>query len=612
MLHIYLGRARAGLKRQPIMFSATVFATLLVFGAGWLATGRRSYDHPGPAILVMGLAVLTMLVGLALHALQIKNTELTEQLNESRLALHDFQGKNSALTEQLNESRLALHDFQDKNSALIEQIRESQVALHDFQDKNSALIEQIRESRLALHDLQDKNSALTEQYGQSQLALHDLQTKNSALIEQIAQLHELSEAPVRLPSITGLELLVNRWCLGGRVLTPQDGAALFEQIRIALTIARRDFDSDGILHFVKPFAGTKLERGVFLIQPGQHIPLVLKFDTMANIAEENVRYHRYVAGRLNFMPGAPSACHGQGTIGDEPWSAIAYNLIGTNQVGQVQTFGDFYRTHASQPIQDVLQNHVFPLLGHWWGDPRPPAIPSLYNEYKRLGLEENRAKMQAAIHSFGEKLAIGPLMQIDDSRSRIDLDGIPSLRNPLNWIRNVFVTKQLGEWATNAHLRHDSIVHGDFHAGNLLVSEDTHGSTQAWLIDFPHTHIGPTVQDIARLEADIKFWLMPETSDCKVLYDWESRLLPSPTMPEPGAEAIRLGMTSSDPRLQKDWSVIYLLREQARRYIHDWAYNYYLALLYTTLPILYYRDRTTEQKLHALISAALLCERLGG
>jgi hypothetical protein len=490
-------------KHRRIVLLAAFLAAFLVFGAVWLAAGRRSYEHPGPASAAAGLALVALLVG---------------------------------------------------------------------------------------------------------LALQDLQSKNSELTDQIAQLHEISESPVRLPSITGLELLVNRWCLNGRVLTPQDGAALFEQIRIALTIARRDFDSDGTLHFIKPFFGTKLERGVFLIQPGRHIPLVLKFDTMANIAEENVRYNRYVAGRLNFMPGKPEVCHGQGSIGNEPWSAIAYNLIGANQDGQVQIFGDFYRTHNSQSVQDVLQNNVFSLLSHWWGDPRAPLIPSLYNEYKRLGLEENQAKMQAAIRRLGEKLEIGPLGQIDDSTLQIDLDSIPSLRNPLNWIKEVFVTQQLGAWATNPRLRHDSIVHGDFHAGNLLVSEDQHGSTEAWLIDFPHTHIGPTIQDIARLEADVKFWLMPATSDCKVLYNWESALLPLPDHPITISRP-----ATSEAELQKSQSAIALLRAEGQNYLIGInARPYYLALLYATLPILYYRDRTDAQKLHALISAALLCERLGG
>ncbi len=35
---------------------------------------------------------------------------------------------------------------------------------------------------------------------------------------------------------------------------------------------------------------------------------------------------------------------------------------------------------------------------------------------------------------------------------------------------------------------------------------------------------------------------------------------------------------------------------------------YYLALLHATLPMVAYRDRSPQQRLYALIAAALLCE----
>jgi hypothetical protein len=458
---------------------------------------------------------------------------------------------------------------------------------------------------LALQAIHARNGELSEQAAQLR---RELDTKNSELSSLAAQLSNHPEMSKHLPRIIGLELLVNRWQHNKQELSVKDSEALFQQIRLALSIARLDCGKYDELRFLKAFSGTKVERGVFLIQRGQGIPLVLKFDTVKNINKEIDHYNEYVANEISFTPAEPKRCHGEGMIGDDPWSAIIINPIGADELRHVQTFGDYYQTHNSQAIQNVLQEHIFIMLNRWWGISEQPR-KSLYDEYKRLQRTYDKENRERALPKLGDALRIEALNNFITSEPWFLLGDTLRLRNPLNWVEKVFHAQRLGKWAINHHLRHDSIVHGDFHAGNILVTEKDK-SVAAWLIDFPHMHTGPTVQDIARLEADIKFWLMPRTSDYNLLYEWESALLPPSNTPEPGAEALRPKSAPSDPELQKGWQAIDLLRKQARHYIRDEARNYYLALLHATLPILYYRDRSPEQKLYALISAALLCERL--
>ncbi|MFQ5613139.1 MAG: phosphotransferase [Anaerolineae bacterium] len=432
------------------------------------------------------------------------------------------------------------------------------------------------------------------------------------------------ETPDSMPRLIGLELLVERW----REFKPKgpDSAILSEQFSIAQSIAQRDYKQD--IRFIKYFAGFKIKSGAFLVQPGANIPRVLKFDSVANMKAEIDRYKHCVSQRLGLTPGEPVIpLQRHGTIKGQEWGAITYNLIGANQadLGRLQTLAEYYlRRDDPQQINNAL-NKVFETLRPWWANPTWSDIcarrrrNTLYGEYDRLTRKQNQ--IQQGIAEAGRAMQIEALQNITANDRHIDLDSNLRLRNPLNWVRDIFGAQQLANWIKRVELRRDSIVHGDLHTGNILISEGEHAQLRAWVIDFPHTHVGPTIQDVARLEADLKFSLLPDDTlqalNLNDLYDFETSLLPPfkravPSFADLTPDQLPTNQ-QTNPQLQKTWEIVCLLRGEAKEYmIGDDARPYYLALFHATLPMLYYRNLSSSQKLYVFISAALLCERLGG
>lgn len=458
------------------------------------------------------------------------------------------------------------------------------------------------------------------------LAINNLQSENKTALQKLeARSHELdvlkekSVAPRRLPHIIGLEFLVERW----KTFSPQqqDKLILAQQISIAISIAQLEFSSLDEIYFITYFPGSKIKSGAFLLKTSStEKPMVLKFDSRTNINKEHEHYKNCVQPFLGYTSGEPRSINQRyGKIGRDDWGAIAYNLIAessdqaiySDYLKKLLTFSKYYQKHDATEITDALKK-ICGNLNPWWGkrDQFPDACKqgrhhNLYDEYDRL--TRHLEKMETKFTEACETLEIDPQEIIE----RLNLC------NPFHWVRDIFSEKKLGQWA--ATLNVNSIVHGDFHSGNILVTTDTRGKIiQSWVIDFPHTHVGPTVQDIARLEADIKFGLVPDdtlqTLDIEKMYEFELGLLPVFNGEYPTFAALHPdGQIPSDVYLQKAWQSVCFLRNKAERnMIGNDARPYYLALLHASLPVLYYGDRSSWQKLYAFISAALLCQHLGG
>ncbi len=424
--------------------------------------------------------------------------------------------------------------------------------------------------------------------------------------------------------VLGLELLFKRW----QSFQPRerDSVFLYTQIKIVLSIAESAFPGLDELRLAKAFPGTKIKGGAFLLRAGKARPLVLKLDSVANIQEEQDRYTCCVAHRLGQMPGEPWVPPQRyGQIEGQDWGAIVYNLIGAdgNDVEHLQSFGEYYVTHDnSQQIEDALR-YIFAALTPWWANPTAGSEPcaqrpraTLYGEYDRMTRKQRQ--METGIRQVGQELQFETLQTISADQGFVDLEGDIRLRNPLNWVKDVFEAEQLGEWLTQNTLRRDSIVHGDLHGSNILISQDSSGQIRAWVIDFPHVHVGPTVQDMARLEAEIKFGLLADDTFRRLgigdLRCFEINLLPESDQLTPSLAALMPNSNEqANAQLGKACQAVRLLRKEACTYMAGYdARPYYLALLHATLPVLYYRDRTPRQKLYAFLSAALICERLGG
>jgi hypothetical protein len=484
---------------------------------------------------------------------------------------------------------------------------------------------------------------------------NDLQTEKDNLSQENEQLSaEIDNLRGRtlnyLPRLIGLEVLANRWqTFNKEKLDIADSEIMYEQILITQQL----FAGEPQIIFKKSFPGNKPTKSAFLVQV-QSVQ-VLKFDHLENLRKERDRFADCVQVRLSqHTPGKPVAfwppeSTWDRTAGNER-GAILYDLT---QMGRTdpQTFGNYYENNDTNAVVEVLRKLLMVLAPSWsnppgsgqgWWDnpihrnqghkcPRRNANPGeygLYYEYKRL-IEKFGAMntgLQKALADCNLTLNItedGQLFHLEG----ISLPNRDLIHYPLSWVQNVFgslndFNARYG-YLDNPGDRRDSIIHGDLHMGNILVEEDQ-GPPTIWLIDFPHTHIGPTVQDIARLEADLKFALFSRNllADYAVferVLAFEDEILGDGTRQSLDLSDRLRSQASNvsaevDAELDKVWQALTILRRpvRARNLILDDAKFYYLALVHSTLPMLYYRDRTPWQKLYAFISAALLCERLGG
>ena len=450
------------------------------------------------------------------------------------------------------------------------------------------------------------------------VGINDLQLKSSRL-----RSNKESKTAGLLPLVSGLELLVERW--QGFKPNKDDRQILNVQIQIALSIMQLHYSGSSQIRFIKYFPGAKIKSGAFLLTASPNItPLVLKFERLSNIVKEKKSYEHCVQEFLRDTAGKPwEPSQRYGRIENEDWGAIAYNFVGEgvdpNTLARLQTLGEYYLNNGERQIVDVL-HRTFKAIEPWWlmrrgwpGDCLRGGIQSVYDEYSRLTRKDKA--MLEGIRQVGKTLDFMALERLEADLRYLDLD-MAKFRNPFNWLNEVFKGRQLAAWSD--YQRQDSIVHGDFHTGNILIA--TGKPPKVWLIDFPHAHIGPTIQDLARLEADIRFGLTSDetlqTLGINGLCDFEMVLLPDfdpdahslaalvPTDLAPHQQAV-----SQLPKVRR---TVHLLREEARKYMSGYdARPYYLALLHATLPMLDYRDRSPWQKLSAFISAARLCEHLG-
>ncbi len=423
-----------------------------------------------------------------------------------------------------------------------------------------------------------------------------------------------------LPFIIGLDILVGHWMK----LSKRDSTIMYEQ----LLLAQQIFDEPDIrkITFLKRFPGHKPERSTFLVQPQNREAQVLKFDQIGNMRKERERFAKYVRGLIgHHVPGNPIAYSPPESewtrLTDDHCGAVVYELAQLESAAPL-TFGQYYDQKDVESVVNAL-NKIHKIMAPteikgplsvepaWWDRPLP-VQNSLCSEYDRL--KRKLHEMEAGWQEVRGNPSISAALHQHFFSS--------DLPDPLKWVHEVFDDQ--GCFSTKyGHLdspgaRRDSIVHGDFHGGNILV-EDL-DDPRIWLIDFPHTHVGPTVQDIARLEADIKFGHFSEellADNFHKLLEFENSILgdgtrqsldlaAKPTPQWPGIAA------STAAEFDRTWHALAELRRpvSSNYLVSDDADPYYLALLHATLPLLYYQDYSARQKLYAFVASAMLCKRL--
>jgi hypothetical protein len=149
-------------------------------------------------------------------------------------------------------------------------------------------------------------------------------------------------------------------------------------------------------------------------------------------------------------------------------------------------------------------------------------------------------------------------------------------------------------------------IHGDLHADNVFV--DKRG--EPWLIDFEWTGHGHILRDAVELEADIKFRLLElrPSEEAHLPYALEMSLL----LPESVTDDLHPPADiQNHSELLKAFSVVAGLRQVAHEVTGSRDLReYYWALLCESLFVATHKRLPEKTQDRALLSAALICERL--
>lgn len=267
---------------------------------------------------------------------------------------------------------------------------------------------------------------------------------------------------------------------------------------------------------------------------------------------------------------------------------IIYSLLGTD-LDKVTAFSEFYEDHEPAEIMELLNALFTETCQLWYGKAEQKNqlnIPQLYEDALHL----TRTKLENALKQAREKHP-----KLAPYRADLGVLNFPGMDrhfiNPITWMdRSFYADTRL------------CITHGDMHSRNILVDDSGRG----WLIDFARTGEGHILRDFIELESDIKFALLDET-DIPTLCGFELALL----SPNRLAETLHFGDLFDRDPLRKAFEVIRGLRKLASGFYPGADMReYYQALLYQTLNVMRLQHIGPLKKRHALLAAALTCERL--
>lgn len=354
-------------------------------------------------------------------------------------------------------------------------------------------------------------------------------------------------------------------------------------------LRRLFYEADNVL--ARPMSPGYSGSGVLLIRPffmdGGGSPVVVKYGSALQILQEYTNYRQFVerfigGGHCTSIHALRRTVHLGG---------INYTFLGAS--GPTTDFACYYKQHETAQIKQALDHLFLTTCSEWYANADRLGLIDLFEDYQQtLGftLEKLRDKLKqlSGVHRVdqeylsieslqGQKRFIDPLLAIE----RQDL-AYPTCTCP---------------------------THGDFNQHNLQVDNDGH----IWLIDFQNTGHGHILRDFVALDAALRFQMLT-TSDATL----QERLAMDQALCniDHFSEVDQLdGQFQTDnPHLAKTYDIVVHLRKLARHTIRhnssDDFHEYYAALLLNSLNTLRFTLLEQEQRIHALLSASLLAEKL--
>ncbi len=268
-------------------------------------------------------------------------------------------------------------------------------------------------------------------------------------------------------------------------------------------------------------------------------------------------------------------------------SGIVYEFAG---LGPAQDFPTFYISSDVSQILPVIENLFMETCFPWKRgtgealrkvDLRSIYMPLLRINPKKLEkcLEDT---LQGGQHPFRK----------DSNSTRIWLRDTGLLINPVTFVLSA-------DLCTDTKI---STIHGDLNGYNILIDR----RQETWLIDFASTCKGPFLHDYATFETFLRVSLV-KCSDPNLLYSWDRLLLHAPDL----CTAPLAPDLAYIPEIEKAHQAILVVRKLAlQEHMGDTERAYLIGLLFNALKLVTVMDINSSQRDHALISAALIAERL--
>ncbi len=344
---------------------------------------------------------------------------------------------------------------------------------------------------------------------------------------------------------------------------------------------------------VNPLTSTPSRSGtnVLRVQPffssgGGHT-LVVKFGHMRRIEEEVKRFHEYVS---SFVSGARHT-----TIVKVAYTpllgGIAYSLLGSSANNWVD-FGQFYRQNEIGKIRAALHQLFHSTCGAWYASPGMMRPRDLLTDYqKQFGC--TLAQLEHEVR--------GSLPQVQEQEDKLIFGALAGNRlfpNPFIALRG----KKL------VYPTYESITHGDLNQHNILVED----AEDMWMIDFEKTGRSHILQDVATLDAVVRFQLLEE-NDATLPERLQMEEALGRINKFSQLDTLAPTLRTRNAALAKAYATTLALRKLAWWTIDqnpsDDMKEYYTALLLNALNTLQFFSLSKRQREHALLSASLLVSK---
>jgi len=325
-----------------------------------------------------------------------------------------------------------------------------------------------------------------------------------------------------------------------------------------------------------------------------HFPYIVKIDERESVDRERRNRIRIRGLHNRHLPAVIDTR--QLSVGI---SAIVYEPVNWRQT--IVPFREFYRDNNNIKVCQLLGKMLGELTDCWYR----------YQEANSLRLSESG-------YQIGIKEKAEILNTIDGLEKSCSLylnswgkECIINLRRFLN--RKPIRGKDL--WQTQMEHR-ECLVHGDLNSSNFFVDVFDESLETWFLIDFAHTEPAHYLMDFAKLEAEIKFFLMDNwiadnlnPKRIRLWIEFENSL-----------KSVAFGSTPEFPNrrgssdVRKAYTVISRIRSLAANVTDFNEIDYYIALLYHTLMALRYsqefRNVIRIRKIFSLYCANLLLDKL--